>query len=66
MICGPMFFIISILVFNILLFFRFSGKSTELQRMVRRYKLAAKKCLVVNFIADSRYNNDECVTTHDK
>lgn len=44
----------------------FSGKSSELQRMVRRYEISKKKCLIVNFALDSRYSDDDVVSTHDK
>lgn len=44
----------------------FSGKSTELLRKVRRYTIAQKKCLVINYAKDNRYSNEEVVSTHDK
>lgn len=44
----------------------FSGKSSELQRVVRRYQIANKKCIVVNFVSDTRYTTDNFVATHDK
>merc|ERR1712137_251823 len=42
----------------------FSGKTTELQRRIRRYKLAKKACLVVKFLGDTRYDSTNAVT-HD-
>lgn len=44
----------------------FSGKSSELQRVVRRYEISKKNCLVVNFALDSRYSAEDVVSTHDK
>ena len=43
----------------------FSGKSTELLRRIRRYKLAQRKCLVIKYRADCRYNVEKAVT-HDQ
>ena len=34
----------------------FSGKSSEMQRKVRRYQHARKSCLVINYIKDNRYS----------
>jgi len=44
----------------------FSGKSTELQRRIRRYSFAHKKCIVVNYANDNRYSNQSYVVTHDQ
>lgn len=44
----------------------FSGKSSELQRIVRRYQIANKRCLVVNYFADDRYSADAMTATHDR
>jgi len=44
----------------------FSGKSTEMQRKVRRYQHAHKKCLVVNYFKDNRYSSEDVSVTHDK
>ena len=44
----------------------FSGKSTELMRKVKRYIIAQKKCLVVNYAKDNRYSKDNVIATHDK
>ena len=43
----------------------FSGKSTELQRRIRRFKIANKSCVVVKYIFDTRYASKE-MATHDK
>jgi hypothetical protein len=43
----------------------FSGKSTELLRRVRRFKAARRRCLLVKYIADTRYS-ESSVSTHDK
>lgn len=43
----------------------FSGKSTELLRLVRRYNFKRKTTAVVAFELDSRYSNTEKVVTHD-
>ena len=43
----------------------FSGKSTELQRKIRRYQIAEKRCLIINFAQDNRYCSDNTCVTHD-
>ena len=43
----------------------FSGKSTELQRKIKRYQHANKKCLVINYIKDNRYSSEDVASTHD-
>ena len=43
----------------------FAGKSTELIRKARNYKVINKKCLTINHILNSRYNSHK-ITTHDK
>jgi thymidine kinase len=35
----------------------FSGKTTELLKLIRKYKIANKKCLVINYNEDNRYND---------
>jgi len=42
----------------------FSGKSTELLRQVKRYKIANKRCLVINHSKDTRYGTGKIIT-HD-
>lgn len=49
LICGPMY----------------SGKTSELCRRYTRYKLAGKKCLLVKYKKDNRYDNNQ-ISTHDK
>ena len=43
----------------------FSGKSTELQRRIRRFKFAKKSCAVVKYRSDTRYSKED-MATHDK
>ncbi|XP_067860104.1 thymidine kinase, cytosolic isoform X2 [Heptranchias perlo] len=43
----------------------FSGKSTELMRRVRRFRIAQYRCLVVKYAKDTRYSNED-LATHDK
>jgi len=42
----------------------FSGKSTELQRRIKRHIIAKRDCLVVKHHKDTRYSVDE-MATHD-
>jgi len=44
----------------------FSGKSSELLRKVRRFEIAKKRCLVINYTHDNRYSSEEVMSTHDK
>jgi thymidine kinase len=44
----------------------FSGKSSEMQRKVRRYQHARKECLVINYVRDNRYSFEDVAATHDK
>lgn len=44
----------------------FSGKSTMLLTRYRRYGIAGKKCLLVKYAGDNRYENSEAhLITHD-
>ena len=43
----------------------FSGKSTELQRRIRRHLIAKHDCVVVKHSRDTRYSVDS-MATHDK
>ena len=43
----------------------FSGKSTELMRRIRRYKIAKRNCVVIKYKADTRYSVEKAVT-HDQ
>lgn len=42
----------------------FAGKSTELLRKIKRYRVANKTCLVIKYAGDTRYS-EKCVATHD-
>lgn len=45
----------------------FSGKSTILLTRYRRYQIAGKKCLLIKYSKDIRYDdNDEMLVTHDQ
>ena len=44
----------------------FSGKSTETIRLCNRYKSINKKCLVIKHNTDTRYDNGNKLSTHDK
>ena len=44
----------------------FSGKSSELLRKVRRFEIAKKRSLVINYTHDNRYSSEEVMSTHDK
>ena len=43
----------------------FSGKSTELLRRIRRYTVGQRSCLVIKYLADTRYDEEQ-VSTHDR
>jgi len=43
----------------------FSGKSTELIRRINTLKSINKKVLVINYLFDNRYSNDNKIATHD-
>ena len=42
----------------------FSGKSTELIRMVRRYRIIGKNVMVINHAIDNRYSDQPDVVSH--
>lgn len=42
----------------------FSGKTTELMRRLKRYQVANHKCLVIKYVGDTRYDNEN-ISTHD-
>lgn len=44
----------------------FAGKSTELQRRMRRYAIAGRRTLLVTHAADTRYAPSSAVVTHDR
>jgi thymidine kinase len=37
----------------------FSGKSSELIRKIRRYEHSKKRCLLINYLHDNRYTNED-------
>ncbi|APG58283.1 thymidine kinase [BeAn 58058 virus] len=43
----------------------FSGKTTELVRIVKRYKIANYNCCVIKYYNDNRYCEGNIVKTHD-
>ena len=43
----------------------FSGKSTRLIEIIRKYTYKAKKTIMIKFFADKRYSNKSEVVTHD-
>jgi thymidine kinase len=43
----------------------FSGKSSELMKVIGKYKLLKKKILAINHIYDTRYGSEKIIT-HDK
>jgi thymidine kinase len=43
----------------------YAGKSTELIRIINRYKCLNKRIVVINHILNNRYGS-ECLTTHNK
>lgn len=42
----------------------FSGKTSELLRRYRRYKISGKSCILIKYRGDNRYD-DEMIVTHD-
>lgn len=45
---------------------KFSGKTSELMRLVKRFTIAERECLVLNYAADNRYSDQSVISTHDK
>ena len=43
----------------------FSGKSTRLIGLIRKYTYKAKKTIMIKFFADKRYSDKSEVVTHD-
>ena len=43
----------------------FSGKSTRLIGLIRKYSYKAKKTIMIKFFADKRYTEKSEVVTHD-
>ena len=50
---------------NLILGSMFSGKTSELVRRYNRHTIGGRKCLMIKFKRDTRYD-DEAVVTHDK
>ena len=44
----------------------YSGKTTELLKLVSRYQIAKKRCLVVKSEMDNRYTDGSMIITHNK
>lgn len=44
----------------------FSGKTTELIRRIKRFETANHKCLVMKYAKDTRYEEGDCISTHDR
>ncbi len=45
----------------------FSGKSTLLLTRYRRYRIAGKRCILIKYAGDNRYDDsDSMIVTHDK
>ena len=44
----------------------FSGKTTELIRRLQRFQIAQYDCLIIKYKNDTRYTEEEAVSTHDK
>ena len=44
----------------------FAGKSTELIRRVTRHEISGKRVLRVKYAEDNRYDNEGCISTHDR
>ena len=42
----------------------FSGKTSEMLRRIKRYKVANKKCICIKYIEDDRYSKNR-ISTHD-
>ena len=43
----------------------FSGKSTEIMRLIKRYKILKKQILIINHVTDQRYATSS-ISTHDQ
>ena len=44
----------------------FSGKTSELMRLVKRFIVAERECLVLNYSKDNRYGAEGQISTHDQ
>lgn len=43
----------------------FSGKTSELMRLVRRHQVSKRNVLVIKYIGDSRYSDKQTLSSHD-
>lgn len=43
----------------------FSGKTSELIRLIRRYTCAKRRCVVIKYSKDNRYS-DDCAASHNQ
>lgn len=43
---------------NQLIIFQFSGKTSELMRLVKRFTISERKCVVLNYANDNRYSEE--------
>jgi len=50
---------------HLIIGFMFSGKSTELMKIINRFKLLNRKILAINHIFDKRYGSDKIIS-HDR
>ena len=44
----------------------YSGKTTELIRLIERYESIQKKMMIINYKGDTRYGSDNKIYTHDR
>jgi thymidine kinase len=44
----------------------FSGKTSELLRLVRKLNQTNKKCIIINYAKDEGYDKKNVVATHDQ
>ena len=44
----------------------YSGKTTELLRLIERYRSIQKKMMILNYIEDTRYGNDNIIYNHNQ
>lgn len=50
---------------NLIIGCMFSGKTSYLISIAKKYKLKNKKVLLINYIHDTRYSNSDKITSHD-
>ena len=45
----------------------FSGKTTEMMKRVRRHEVAQRRCLIIKYARDTRYDStQDTLVTHDR